>query len=87
MVRELNDDPTCTGYIIQLPLPKGIDSNVVLEVMDPGKDADGLHPTNLGRLVLDERLRCRARRAASSSCCAGTTSRSTVRRWSWSDEA
>jgi len=52
VVRELNDDPTCTGYIIQLPLPKGIDSNVVLEVMDPGKDADGLHPTNLGRLVL-----------------------------------
>jgi len=52
VVRELNEDPTCTGYIIQLPLPKGIDSNVVLEVMDPGKDADGLHPTNLGRLVL-----------------------------------
>jgi methylenetetrahydrofolate dehydrogenase (NADP+)/methenyltetrahydrofolate cyclohydrolase len=52
VVRELNDDPTCTGYIIQLPLPKGIDSNVILEVMDPGKDADGLHPTNLGRLVL-----------------------------------
>jgi len=52
VVRELNDDPTCTGYIIQLPLPKGIDSNVVLEVMNPGKDADGLHPTNLGRLVL-----------------------------------
>ena len=54
VVRHLNDDPTCTGYIIQLPLPKGIDSNVVLEVMDPGKDADGLHPTNLGRLVLGQ---------------------------------
>ena len=52
VVRELNADPACTGYIIQLPLPKGIDSNVVLEVMDPDKDADGLHPTNLGRLVL-----------------------------------
>ena len=52
VVRQLNDDPACTGYIIQLPLPKGIDSNVVLEVMDPDKDADGLHPTNLGRLVL-----------------------------------
>ncbi|MFG1808897.1 bifunctional methylenetetrahydrofolate dehydrogenase/methenyltetrahydrofolate cyclohydrolase [Streptomyces sp. NPDC049040] len=52
VVRELNDDPTCTGYIVQLPLPKGIDTNRVLELMDPAKDADGLHPTNLGRLVL-----------------------------------
>jgi methylenetetrahydrofolate dehydrogenase (NADP+)/methenyltetrahydrofolate cyclohydrolase len=52
VVRELNEDPACTGYIIQLPLPKGIDPNVVLEGMDPDKDADGLHPTNLGRLVL-----------------------------------
>ena len=51
-VRELNDDPACTGYIVQLPLPKGLDSNRVLELMDPNKDADGLHPTNLGRLVL-----------------------------------
>ena len=54
VVRELNDDPTCTGYIVQLPLPKGIDTNRVLELMDPAKDADGLHPTNLGRLVLNE---------------------------------
>nr|WSX77232.1 bifunctional methylenetetrahydrofolate dehydrogenase/methenyltetrahydrofolate cyclohydrolase [Streptomyces sp. NBC_00899] len=52
VVRELNDDPDCTGYIVQLPLPKGIDTNRVLELMDPAKDADGLHPTNLGRLVL-----------------------------------
>jgi methylenetetrahydrofolate dehydrogenase (NADP+)/methenyltetrahydrofolate cyclohydrolase len=52
VVRELNDDPACTGYIVQLPLPKGIDTNRVLELMDPAKDADGLHPTNLGRLVL-----------------------------------
>ncbi|MEO8328961.1 MAG: bifunctional methylenetetrahydrofolate dehydrogenase/methenyltetrahydrofolate cyclohydrolase [Candidatus Nanopelagicales bacterium] len=52
VVRQLNKDPECTGYIIQLPLPKGMDPNVVLEVMDPGKDADGLHPMNLGRLVL-----------------------------------
>ena len=51
-VAELNADPACTGYIVQLPLPKGLDSNRVLELMDPGKDADGLHPTNLGRLVL-----------------------------------
>ncbi|GAA2243772.1 bifunctional methylenetetrahydrofolate dehydrogenase/methenyltetrahydrofolate cyclohydrolase [Rarobacter faecitabidus] len=51
-VARLNDDPSCTGYIVQLPLPKGIDTNRVLELIDPAKDADGLHPTNLGRLVL-----------------------------------
>ncbi len=49
---ELNTDPAVTGYIIQLPLPAGIDENAMLELMDPDKDADGLHPTNLGRLVL-----------------------------------
>ncbi|MBO8194791.1 bifunctional methylenetetrahydrofolate dehydrogenase/methenyltetrahydrofolate cyclohydrolase [Streptomyces oryzae] len=54
VVRELNEDPACTGYIVQLPLPKGIDVNRVLELMDPAKDADGLHPTNLGRLVLNK---------------------------------
>ena len=52
-VRRLNDDPDCTGYIVQLPLPAGIDDNAVLELMDPAKDADGLHPMNLGRLVLN----------------------------------
>ncbi len=52
VVRELNADPACTGYIVQLPLPKGLDANRVLELMDPAKDADGLHPVNLGRLVL-----------------------------------
>jgi methylenetetrahydrofolate dehydrogenase (NADP+)/methenyltetrahydrofolate cyclohydrolase len=51
-VRRLNDDQAVTGYIVQLPLPRGLDSNRVLELMDPAKDADGLHPTNLGRLVL-----------------------------------
>jgi methylenetetrahydrofolate dehydrogenase (NADP+)/methenyltetrahydrofolate cyclohydrolase len=54
VVRELNDDPACTGYIVQLPLPKGLDANAVLGIMDPGKDADGLHPMNLGRLVIGE---------------------------------
>ncbi|WP_149184986.1 bifunctional methylenetetrahydrofolate dehydrogenase/methenyltetrahydrofolate cyclohydrolase [Streptomyces sp. TRM49041] len=54
VVRELNEDPACTGYIVQLPLPKGVDTNRVLELMDPAKDADGLHPMNLGRLVLNE---------------------------------
>ena len=51
-VRRLNDNPACTGYIVQLPLPKGVDENAVLGEIDPGKDADGLHPTNLGWLVL-----------------------------------
>jgi methylenetetrahydrofolate dehydrogenase (NADP+) / methenyltetrahydrofolate cyclohydrolase len=51
-VRELNEDPACTGYIVQLPLPAGLDANAALEAMDPAKDADGLHPVNLGRLVL-----------------------------------
>jgi len=51
-IRELNENPAVTGYIIQLPLPSGIDENAMLELMDPDKDADGLHPTNLGRLVL-----------------------------------
>ncbi|WP_042401015.1 bifunctional methylenetetrahydrofolate dehydrogenase/methenyltetrahydrofolate cyclohydrolase [Streptacidiphilus carbonis] len=52
VVRELNADPACTGYIVQLPLPKGLDEKRVLELMDPAKDADGLHPMSLGRLVL-----------------------------------
>ncbi|MGA0010310.1 MAG: bifunctional methylenetetrahydrofolate dehydrogenase/methenyltetrahydrofolate cyclohydrolase [Candidatus Nanopelagicales bacterium] len=62
-VRRLNDDPAVTGYIVQLPLPKGLDSNRVLEIMDPAKDADGLHPMNLGRLVLgiDAPLPCTPR--------------------------
>lgn len=51
-VAELNADPSCTGYIVQLPLPDGLDPNAVIERIDPAKDADGLHPTNLGRLVL-----------------------------------
>jgi methylenetetrahydrofolate dehydrogenase (NADP+)/methenyltetrahydrofolate cyclohydrolase len=51
-VDRLNANPECTGFIVQLPLPAGIDVNKVLERIDPDKDADGLHPTNLGRLVL-----------------------------------
>lgn len=54
VVDELNADPACTGYIVQLPLPGGLDSGPVLERMDPAKDADGLHPVNLGRLVLGQ---------------------------------
>jgi methylenetetrahydrofolate dehydrogenase (NADP+)/methenyltetrahydrofolate cyclohydrolase len=55
VVEELNADPACTGYIVQLPLPPGLDAQRVLERIDPAKDADGLHPVNLGRLVLMER--------------------------------
>jgi methylenetetrahydrofolate dehydrogenase (NADP+)/methenyltetrahydrofolate cyclohydrolase len=55
VVDELNADPACTGYIVQLPLPGGLETQPVLERIDPAKDADGLHPMNLGRLVLGER--------------------------------
>jgi methylenetetrahydrofolate dehydrogenase (NADP+)/methenyltetrahydrofolate cyclohydrolase len=51
-VRELNGDPHCTGFLVQLPLPDHLDAERVLELVDPAKDADGLHPVNLGRLVL-----------------------------------
>ena len=53
-IHDLNNAPECTGYIVQLPLPKGIDANAILEEIDPDKDADGLHPLNLGKLVLDQ---------------------------------
>ena len=50
-INELNSDPACTGFIVQLPLPPHLDSSRAIELVDPGKDADGLHPVNLGRLV------------------------------------
>jgi len=53
LIDELNADPACHGYIVQLPLPKHLDTDAILERIDPAKDADGLHPTNLGRLVLN----------------------------------
>ncbi|MGL6235388.1 MAG: bifunctional methylenetetrahydrofolate dehydrogenase/methenyltetrahydrofolate cyclohydrolase [Segniliparus sp.] len=52
VIDELNADPSCTGYIVQLPLPGHLDENAALERIDPDKDADGLHPTSLGRLAL-----------------------------------
>jgi methylenetetrahydrofolate dehydrogenase (NADP+)/methenyltetrahydrofolate cyclohydrolase len=54
VVAELNADPACTGYLVQLPLPAGLDAYRVLERVDPAKDVDGLHPMNLGRLVLGQ---------------------------------
>jgi methylenetetrahydrofolate dehydrogenase (NADP+)/methenyltetrahydrofolate cyclohydrolase len=53
-ITKLNNDQNCTGFIVQLPLPKGLDGNLALEAMDPDKDADGLHPNNLGKLVLGQ---------------------------------
>ena len=53
-IAELNADPGCTGYIVQLPLPPQLDDNWALGLVDPAKDADGLHPTNLGKLVLGD---------------------------------
>jgi methylenetetrahydrofolate dehydrogenase (NADP+)/methenyltetrahydrofolate cyclohydrolase len=53
-IKDLNNSKECTGYIVQLPLPKGINANRVLEEIDPAKDADGLHPLNLGKLVIGE---------------------------------
>ena len=54
-VRELNEDPACTGFIVQLPLPKGINENAIIDMIDPAKDADGMHPYNLGELELHVR--------------------------------
>lgn len=54
-VAKLNSDSKCTGFIVQLPLPTGVDANKVLESIEPSKDADGLHPLNLGKLVLQQR--------------------------------
>jgi methylenetetrahydrofolate dehydrogenase (NADP+) / methenyltetrahydrofolate cyclohydrolase len=54
VVDELNADAACTGYLVQLPLPPGLDERRVLHRIDPAKDADGLHPVNLGKLVLGE---------------------------------
>jgi methylenetetrahydrofolate dehydrogenase (NADP+)/methenyltetrahydrofolate cyclohydrolase len=54
-LKDLNNSRECTGYIVQLPLPAGINANAILESIDPMKDADGLHPLNLGKLVIGER--------------------------------
>ncbi len=54
VIEQLNADPACTGYIVQLPLPRHLDENAMLALIDPDKDADGLHPVNLGKLVLNE---------------------------------
>ena len=91
VIDELNADPACHGYIVQLPLPKHLDTDAILERIDPAKDADGLHPTNLGRLVLnvngriDSPLPCTP--GARSSCCCAMTTTSRASTWSWSAAA
>lgn len=54
-IKDLNNSSECTGYIVQLPVPKGMDTNLILESIDPKKDADGLHPLNLGKLVIGQK--------------------------------
>ena len=53
-IKDLNNSSECSGYIVQLPVPKGINANLLLESIDPAKDADGLHPLNLGKLVIGQ---------------------------------
>lgn len=70
-VRELNEDPACTGFIVQLPLPKGINENAIIDMIDPAKDADGMHRTTLANwccmCAATFRRRCLALRAVCSS--------------------
>ena len=73
VVAELNADPACNGYIVQLPLPRHIDEYAVLEAMDPEKDADGLHPKTSAGWCSTSPVRCRAPPWASSSCCGAST--------------
>lgn len=79
VIDELNTDPACTGYIVQLPLPRHLDANAVLERMDPAKDADGLHPVSLGRLALGVEAPLPCTPVASSNCSAAMTYRSRER--------
>jgi methylenetetrahydrofolate dehydrogenase (NADP+)/methenyltetrahydrofolate cyclohydrolase len=74
VVRELNENPDCTGYIVQLPLPRHLDTNRILELMDPRKDVDGLHPISLGRPVLGEKAPLPCTPEGSSNCSADTGS-------------
>ena len=80
-IAELNADPACTGFIVQLPLPGALDDGWALGLVEPGKDADGLHPVNLGRLVLGDAgpLPCTPR-AGSSNCSDATASASAAPR-------
>jgi methylenetetrahydrofolate dehydrogenase (NADP+)/methenyltetrahydrofolate cyclohydrolase len=74
-VAQFNSDSGVHGYIIQHPVADGFDFSAALSAMDPAKDADGLHPMNLGKLVLQEDGPCRVRRQASAPCSCTTESR------------
>ena len=82
-IDELNANPECTGYIVQLPLPEHLNENAALERLDPGKDAD--RPRQRGRpgagWCSTSLHHCRARRAALCTCCGGTRWRSRAPRW------
>ena len=67
-IKDLNNSKECTGYIVQLPLPGGIDTQEILESIDPAKDADGLHPLNLGRLVAGTTRHFHVHLEVSSNC-------------------
>ena len=74
VIARFNADPGVSAYLVQLPLPPGLDEEQALLAVDPAKDVDGLHPVNLGRLVIGSPGPCPARRRASWSCCTPTTS-------------
>ena len=82
MVARFNADPAVSAFLVQLPLPEGLDEERVLLAVDPDKDVDGLHPVNLGRLVMGAPGPSRAPRPASSSCSTPTTCRSRAVTWS-----
>ena len=75
-IDRFNYDPAVDAFLVQLPLPGGLSEERALLAVDPAKDADGLHPVNLGRLVLAARARCRARRPGSSRCSVHSACRS-----------
>ena len=75
VVRSVSSNPDVDALLIQLPLPKHLNEERALLAVDPDKDVDGLHPVNLGRLVMGAPGRCPVPRRGSSSCCMPTTSR------------
>ena len=81
VIARFNADPKVSAFLVQLPLPPGLDEEQALLAVDPAKDVDGLHPVNLGRLVLGTPGPCPVRQRGSSSSCTPTTSRSKDATW------
>lgn len=82
VITAFNEDPAVHGLLVQHPVPRHLDYDRALQVMDPDKDVDGMHPLNIGRLALELRARCRARPPGSRRCSRTTTSRWRAGRWS-----